>query len=68
MKVKDLIVKLQAMPQDSEVLVGEQDWDGSFAYPLEDNCVRFEDEWENEDGSEFKDVSIIFFNVPDSEY
>ena len=67
MKVKELIAKLQTMPQDSEVLLGESDYDFSAAFPVKEDGVSFEDEWENEDGSEFKDVVVLWSEVPDTD-
>jgi hypothetical protein len=65
MKVKDLIAKLQTMPQDSEVLLGESDYDISAAFPVKEDGISFEEEWENEDGSEFKNVVVLWSDIPD---
>jgi len=63
MKVKELIAKLQTMPQDSEVLLGESDYDFSAIHPVKEDGVSFEEDWENEDGSGFRDVTVIWSDI-----
>lgn len=70
MKVKELIEKLKALPQESEVLLGYSpncDFDPTHYIPLEGDEVQFNEDVWNEDMEEedsWKDVVTITFVSP----